>query len=207
MGANIGYDSLLGSAAVGATGSVVAIEPSPTTFRRLCKNLTLNHATNVRTVCAAITASSCTVPLYRGFPGNIGAASLVKDRGNGIEGLVSGIAMADALLPEERSRLRLIKIDIEGAEQPLLEYFLVSLSQYRDDLEIIVEIDPTMYRGATLTEIFERFAALGFKAWRVPNAYDSIDDYLDFSRAASPEPLTLPLLTRQDILFSKTFPD
>src|SRR5207249_2412898 len=66
VGANIGYYSLLAARRVGPTGSVVAIEPSPKTFRALEANLAQNRLKNVRTVNAAVSDRQATVPLYHG---------------------------------------------------------------------------------------------------------------------------------------------
>ena len=54
VGANIGYYSMLASRLVGPSGSVVAIEPSPTNFSELKRNIALNHALNIRAIDMAV---------------------------------------------------------------------------------------------------------------------------------------------------------
>jgi len=53
VGSNVGYYAVLASAIVGATGRVIAIEPSPETAKVLEQNIQLNGAGNVTVVNAA----------------------------------------------------------------------------------------------------------------------------------------------------------
>jgi hypothetical protein len=82
IGANIGYDTLLGSLRVGATGKVVAIEASPRTFALLQRNLEINKtSSNVRAVNLAVSEHPGKLSLFEVFEHNIGAATTVASRG------------------------------------------------------------------------------------------------------------------------------
>jgi Met-10+ like-protein len=63
---NVGYYSLLASKLVGESGSVVAIEASPSTFKILQTNLALNHVRDVRAVNMAAYDSTTIKKVFRG---------------------------------------------------------------------------------------------------------------------------------------------
>jgi FkbM family methyltransferase len=201
VGANIGYDSLLGSSVVGPTGKVIAIEASPTIYGRLLDNLRLNRVANVETVHVAITAELGEIPIYKGHEWNSGSASIIESRGHQIEAMVRGLPLLDALSAEDRKHLRLVKIDVEGAELPILRQLADSMGEYSAELEVIVEVTP----DAGLQNVFEHFRTLGFSAWAVPNSYDVIAEYLNFNAVRAPTALSLPPTCQQDVFFSRSY--
>jgi FkbM family methyltransferase len=205
IGANIGYYSLLGSRAVGVSGSVVAVEPSPDLFSKLKANLAQNGCTNVRVVNVAISDRLGELTLYRGPEYNAGAATTVPNRGFRRECEVAALPVEQVLTSEERRRLRLIKIDVEGAEGPILRHFLDTLDLYSDKIEVIVELSDKDYIDSSITQnvIVRDFASAGFNAYAIPNAYTA-DIYLDFDGPISPVPVTGPLTEQTDVLFSKS---
>jgi hypothetical protein len=77
VGANIGYFSLQAAKLVGSTGSVIAIEASPSIYGWLTANLALNDTRNVRTVNLAVSDRSSMLRLYMGPADNIGGTTLV----------------------------------------------------------------------------------------------------------------------------------
>eukprot|EP01034_Spumella_vulgaris_P013429 gene13429-17142_t len=123
VGANIGYDSLLASSRVGAMGKVVSIEASPRTFALLQRNLAANpSSSNVRAINAAVSDRPGTLDLYEINEGNIGAATTLASRGGTLMASVEALPLAEILKPDELARLRLIKMDVEGAEPPILRH-------------------------------------------------------------------------------------
>ena len=121
VGANIGYFTLLASRLVGPGGRVYALEPSPASYDRLWANLELNHADNVNALpVAASNTAEPTAVLYEGPPSNPGGASLQESR---VGDAVSHVETArlDSLVDDaDIARLRLVKIDVEGAELDVL---------------------------------------------------------------------------------------
>jgi FkbM family methyltransferase len=200
VGANIGYYTLLGSSLVGPQGRVVSIEPLPAIFAQLQDNTSVNGAANTRLVNLAVSDATAELLLYGGTRWNRGATStVVHDAGQEPEAKVLAEPLDALLLPEELERVALIKIDIEGAELPVLQRILDTLDRYPDDLKILVEMAPQV-SGERLSSVFNGFLAGGFEAFVVENEYDT-DWYLHWR---SPCPLlridTLP--ERQiDVLF------
>jgi FkbM family methyltransferase len=118
VGANIGYYTILASKLIGVNGRVLAIEPVPQTANILKINLLLNEANNVTLIEKAAwnTVGKLRVKLPKGW---FGLASLFRDDGWGIE--VDAIPLDEVLSREQLSKIKLIKIDVEGAEYEVLQ--------------------------------------------------------------------------------------
>jgi FkbM family methyltransferase len=202
IGANIGYDTLLASALVGASGRVIAVEPSGSTLGKLKRNLELNRASNVRLVQAAITDQRGTVTLYSGSAFDCGMASTVPHPGRESLGTVASLTMDDLLSVEDKARLKIIKIDVEGGEKPILFQILEGIDTYRHDINILVEMTPG--KPGENEEIFARFSQSGFKAYAIANSYDLVDGYLDFVGIIPPMPMERPPAEQQDVVFSRS---
>ena len=65
VGANAGYYAALAARAVGDAGHVYALEPAPQTFRKLERDLDLNHFTNVTPLAVAAGAAEGEATLLR----------------------------------------------------------------------------------------------------------------------------------------------
>lgn len=122
VGAHLGYFTILMARLAGPSGRVVAFEAFPDTFRTLEENVALNHLENVVLDPRAVSDS----------PGSI---SLVFERSQRYSGTPSAVAYAvegesatldvpaislDAYFRELPGTPGLIKIDVEGAEFPVL---------------------------------------------------------------------------------------
>jgi FkbM family methyltransferase len=206
IGANIGYYSLLASHAVGPRGVVIAVEPSPPIFAILLENLALNHARNVRAVEAAVAARAGKVSLYRGPSWNSGMTTTLAEHGFKATDEVKALPLEEILRPDEIARLRLIKIDVEGAEAPILERLLGRIADYPPEMEIIAELAfaESASQSAILQRLVERFAAVGYSAFEMPNTYDA-RSYMKFGGLIAPFPLTLPPPMQKDVLFSRIY--
>ena len=203
IGANIGHYSLLASRIVGAKGKVVAVEPAQWIHDMLERHVRLNGATNVRTVRAAASETVGVLKLYPGTPDNIGKTSTVSNKGAPV--LVDALPLSHILSEDEIRCARVIKIDVEGAELQVLRGLTPALQRMRNDVEIIMEISPSMMPNADAAqaEIFATMAALGFSAFRFDNDY-GVDSYLLRHGSRKPEPLGEVKIQHQaDILFTR----
>ncbi len=202
IGANVGYDSLLASSLVGAAGRVIAIEASPRTHALLQRNLAANpFSSNVRAVNAAVADRPGTLDLYEVNAANIGAATTLASRGGTRMASVEALPLEQILTAEERSRLRLIKMDVEGAEPPILRHLLEHLPTYPATMDIVVEAtpgdDPEAWR-----DVFERMRAAGFTAWAIDNDYE-LEWYLRWRRPAELSQIDAMPAHQQDLLFTR----
>ena len=202
IGANIGYDTLLASSRVGSSGSVVSIEASPRTFALLHRNLAVNaSSSNVRPVNAAVSDRPGMLDLYEVNPGNIGAATTLASRGGTLMTSVEALPLEQILTPDELSRVRLIKMDVEGAEPPILRHLLERLSAYPATMDIVVEAtpddDPESWR-----DVFARMRAAGFTAWAIENDYE-LEWYLRWRRPTTLQQIEAMPTRQQDLLFTR----
>jgi FkbM family methyltransferase len=186
IGANIGYHTILASKLIGGEGTVIAIEASPSAFDVLSFHIHENNARNVRLINKAASDTPGSLILYRASPGNIGTATTIKSRGNDEEGVVESIPIDHILTCQERSRLRLIKMDIEGGELPVLRRFLQTIDLYPAAIDIIVEVS-TWEDPHGWSDMFVRLQDAGFRAYLIDNRY-TYDAYLNWR---GPAPLQL----------------
>ena len=143
VGANVGYYSLLCSQLVGSIGSVHAFEPIPENLNRIRSAVIRNRVDNIVINHTAVGSSPGTMKLYVGGEevGNSGWASIVPSsrRPQSIE--VGKIALDDYVQSRDIACVRLIKLDIEGAELSALLGMDRLLSQ-DDAPDLICEINP-----------------------------------------------------------------
>ena len=209
VGANIGYYSLVSSVLVGASGSVVSIEASPSTFQKLLDNIRLNRLRNIRALNVAASSASSTVRMFRAPANNLGSSSLLEGDGFECEGEVQAAALADLLTADEIRRARIIKIDVEGLEVVVVQGLLPVLAQARHDLEIIVEVGggpgaSAPSASSAAGEIIPLMKAMGFNVYRVANNY-SPRYYAEVSSFSRPARLSggLATLGECDLIFSR----
>jgi FkbM family methyltransferase len=195
VGANVGYHSLLASQLVGRGGSVVAVEPSPELHAALVRNVALNRARNVRTFPLAASDRSGTVGLVPGPNEHLGLTKVTAL--DEAAQTVKAEPLSALLSPEEFARVRLVKIDVEGAEAAVVEGMMPLLGSARRDLELLVEL-----HGESSDDLVGSLAEAGFTGFRLENDY-SPAAYLRRPAALEPEPLTRPIDFECNVLFSR----
>lgn len=173
IGANIGTVSALGSRLVGPHGIVYAIEPCPNVIVMLRDTVERNGLTNVRVVTAAVSDRDQELPLFVGPSFNIGLTSMVARRGLQEQGRVRAAPLGALLNREELLTARLIKIDVEGAEDRVLAGILTSVDALADDVELVVELTPSYWSDPELRpiDVLRPFLDRGFHVYLLPNNY------------------------------------
>jgi len=141
-GANIGLYSLVASKAVGETGVVVAIEADPCNHAKLCHNLELNGIGNVKAVNLGLSDKAETLRLGINDRGNRGGNSFLADNPNGVSVPCQSL---HALLSETGvTRVRGMKMDIEGFEYRVLNAFFATADRTMHPEFVIIEVNPTL---------------------------------------------------------------
>ena len=188
VGANFGWFTLLAARAVAPGGSVVAVEASPDTARRLEEALALNHVDNVRVVQAAAAAHEGTLPIYRAV-WNDAEDSTVPAAGKQPAGEVRAGPLPALLTDDELRRARVIKIDVEGAELDVLRGLQPALGALRRDAEIAVETHPDKLaaQGASESDLAELLVAAGFGLRELPVDFSELAHL--FPGRCEPRPL------------------
>jgi len=122
VGANIGCFTLRASEVIGATGKVLAFEPDPDAFPRLRANVQLNNFDNVILQNLALGANSGEMKLYRGGGDWTHCSSIYPSSWHNPDSyaIVKVSTLDDALEGLSVRAVRLLKIDVEGAELDVL---------------------------------------------------------------------------------------
>ena len=179
IGANIGHMSALASKLVGPHGAVVAIEPAPITSAALQETVAMNDLTNIRLVAAAVSDREGELPLFVGPSFLVtGDSTTVARAAQGRlflreQGRVRAAPLGSLVTREELATTRLIKIDVEGAEDRVLAGMLTSLDAFAADAEIFVEVMATWWSDPQLRpiDVLRPFLERGFHVYLLPANY------------------------------------
>jgi FkbM family methyltransferase len=160
IGAHVGYYTVLAARRVSPGGLVFAFEPSPLNYELLLANVWRNELTNV--VCYPWAVSD-----HMGFPDlflderNTGDNRLFQDdRGPGVR--VRAVAL-DAL-PSIRPPIDVVKIDVQGAEEAVIEGMKHLLSR-SPSARVVLEYWPFGLRALGRDErgALEYYRSLGYR--------------------------------------------
>ncbi|MFF5567831.1 FkbM family methyltransferase [Streptomyces sp. NPDC012623] len=174
IGANIGYYSVLAAGLVGAEGRVVAIEASPTFHQRVLQHAQLNGRPNIRAVNGAVSDSRRALTFVLASSANMGANSIVPYDGPAESSFeIEALPLPEVLLAEEITSARVIKIDVEGAEGPVVRGMVPLFDKLRPDAEITVEVSPDRMAllGDSAEELLRTMRDHGFHVYRLANDY------------------------------------
>jgi FkbM family methyltransferase len=118
VGANIGEYTLLAAMSTGPHGRVLAVEPNPALHPRMLRVLEINNVFNVNLLSMALGSSEArgtlTVP-----PGAAALGTLRTTGYPGTQGTPIGVSIRrldDILVSEDRHRVGVVKVDVEGWE-------------------------------------------------------------------------------------------
>jgi FkbM family methyltransferase len=144
VGANVGYYSLLASRLVGATGRVIALEPSVRNVALLHRHVTMNGASNIRVVPAAC-ADRFSIATFSA--GENFATGHISE--SDAAGAIVPTVTVDALT-QASAAPNVIKIDVEGAEVEVL----------RGASETLARSAPVIYLSVHSSDLRSRCLAL-----------------------------------------------
>ncbi len=125
IGANIGGYSLFVAACAGQSARILAIEPQPEIFERLVYNIRQNPFATIKAIDCAVADLDTEITLFID-PENRGETSMriINSDGEGIKIRVPAKALASIVAEERFARIDAMKLDVEGAEDLILEpYF------------------------------------------------------------------------------------
>lgn len=139
VGANIGYFTCLAGKLVGNSGLVIAFEPEPLNFRLLISNVKVNNLNNVICERLAVADFVGSAKLFLN-PAEPGGHTLFPHVRNMKYCQVSTTTLDHYFATRKLPEPDMIKIDVEGAELPVLHGLDKLLS--KPDLKIIIEFNP-----------------------------------------------------------------
>lgn len=165
VGANIGFFSLLSASLARNGGRVLAFEPAPRARSRLEENIALNNlrTVEVHSFCASNTAGSVT--LYEGPEEHTGISSM-RPLGGETAAIEVAARAIDDLLPS-LTAVRLVKIDVEGAELLALEGMRQLVD--RDRPFLIIEVTDSYLRafGHDARQLLEWLTAKSYQTYKI----------------------------------------
>lgn len=180
-GSNVGHYSLVASRLVGPDGIVMAVEPDPVSYRKLCVNLELNRMSNVRALHYGLADVACHMRLRVNITGNrggntflsademrlipeFGATCLSEEANTYIED-VPVLPLTQMLDEQTIGELKGVKFDIEGFEFRVLERFFADAQPSWFPLFFIVEFEPSAVAGVG-GDVVRLLEGHGYKAIR-----------------------------------------
>ncbi|WP_414473837.1 FkbM family methyltransferase [Microvirga sp. M2] len=123
VGSNVGWYSLLVARKVDASSRILAVEPQPEIFDRLIHNIRLNPFGTVKAVACAIADKTGELTLFLD-PLNKGEASLKIVNSSQTDTIrVPAVTLLDLVRQEGFAHLDAVKLDVEGAEDLILDPF------------------------------------------------------------------------------------
>lgn len=162
-GANVGLFTLPAAAHVGPRGSVFAIEPGRISTQ-LERNLALNDFENVRVVRAALDGRDGMLRSFQDLDGEAaGLSSFVADTHPTGHSVTVRTRTLDALANEIDAPIRVVKLDLEGAEVQALHGAERVLTEIRPIFLVEVEDAHLRRQGSTADTLLRIFAANGYR--------------------------------------------
>jgi FkbM family methyltransferase len=141
VGAHVGYFTLLAARRVGPTGTVLSIEPNPFALEQLELNVERSNLQNVLVEHTACGESRAVVKLYLHADSNSSMASLYSGKASAAGAVEVPCTTLDQLCQERRlHRVKLVKIDVEGAELFVLRGMKGVMREMRP--AIVIELHP-----------------------------------------------------------------
>lgn len=198
VGASFGYFTLL---ATRHFDSVISIEASPVSFRRLMETVERNGIRNVQAINCGVGEEVADLPFYR-RRGRGSGDTFVYEEGAELDRLVPVAPLSELLSRVDLSPglITFAKIDVEGFDHVVLNQILDDLASFSRLKRIAIEYDPQIDAH---WRAIERARAHGFTPLLLQRDYE-----LEYYTA--PEPLRqLPALAAApdmfcDILLART---
>lgn len=192
LGANWGYFSLLAAASAGPGGTVLALEPDPRQFDALSGNVAMNGFRQVSPLQVAASAAEGRVSLvgYDEAGTNRGVSRIADAAAPGrrFDVRATSVDALTAAIP----RVDIVKIDVEGAEDAVLDGMRDGLSarRYR---ALVIELHPDILRSKSVdpATCVTRMAGYGYRGWTIDLGPDAYRRALD--PAVAVDSLLLPL--------------
>lgn len=183
VGANVGYISATAASHVGKSGEVHGFEPLPECFTRLERLRELNPAFSLFFNNVALGKEEGVLPIAYNPDGDSRNATLVPGKQSAETRNVPVQRLDDYVFSKIDSpeRVRLIKIDVEGFEFPVLQGLERFLKSYQPI--VVCEIKPWELRklGATLEDFDRYMTGFGYRAFAItkpdrPMRMSSLED-------------------------------
>lgn len=167
VGAHIGEYTLMAAKIVGIAGQVHAFEPQPRMYEILCKNIELNHLSNVQAHPLAISNSSGKVEFE--ICNEPSMSSIRRQLDSDREICIVEATPLDDSWSNPQVKVDLIKVDVEGAEKLVFEGASELMSRPPQEAPTwIFEYAPVAYAGFDYKpeELISLLQKYNYTLWR-----------------------------------------
>lgn len=164
VGANMGYDSLLMSQTVGATGSVIAFEPDHNNLRRLLENIKNLQFQNVAIASLALADIESLTRMEMANIENTGLSNLRNAESNSLSQPVLVTRLGNLMELKKPINISFVKIDVEGFEFKVIK----GMGNYLDNIQALTcEINHEFLEqcGSSAKELFGYMNENGFVSY------------------------------------------
>jgi FkbM family methyltransferase len=167
VGASFGYYTTLASKLVGPNGRVFAFEPSPVASRGIEFAIENSKLTNVQLVKAALGKEPGSVSLFLPTAPGLHSPSILKNDPSYVPVEVPVLVLDEFEPLKSFTRIKLVKIDVEGYEPDVLAG-MEKLARANKIDNVICEFNSGwLKRNATTSkQLLEQFLDLGFRIHR-----------------------------------------
>ncbi|NIX76582.1 FkbM family methyltransferase [Microvirga terricola] len=123
VGANVGWYALFAASKAGASSRILAVEPQPEIFDRLTFNISQNPFGTVKAVACAVADKTGELTLFLD-PNNRGESSVKIVSSSQTDAIrVPAVTLLDLFEREGFAHVDAVKLDVEGAEDLILDPF------------------------------------------------------------------------------------
>lgn len=167
IGANSGMITLLGASAVGSSGIVEAVEPNPVPFKKLRKNMEINHLKNVRLHNFALSDANGAATL-RVMSAHDASGSIRKledvERAAVTSEIMVQVRKGDDFFCDSNRPDQAIKIDVEGLKASVIRGLSKVIGRWRPI--ILAEYSDFMMGKSERERLVELMNDLNYTGYR-----------------------------------------
>ena len=169
VGSNIGLFSLIASKIVGDKGKVICFEPSPLTYTRLKENVTINNFNNLDVRNLGLSDSIGELTFYVSNNGYDAWNSFSPSADNKLElSIKVPVSTLDFELNEiDKSKIKLVKIDVEGWEKFVLQGAKDFLINFNPIVMVEFTEQNTFNSGYPVHDIYDIMNSYGYTWYRL----------------------------------------
>jgi len=173
VGANVGLMSLVFAKCIGKSGKVFSFEPEPNNNASLLNNINLNSFSNISVSNSALSNKKDVLKFYLSNDNNSGTHSLYynaeKLSKDFIE--VQALPFDEFIVGKDISEIKLIKIDVEGAELDVIDGMKMTLQSLKPVL-ILEVVEKYLNQRDSSSAEFKKYMlnSLNYEPYKIFNS-------------------------------------
>jgi FkbM family methyltransferase len=143
-------------------------------FQTLQQHVQINGRANIQLFNIAAADVPGEMKIYKGPGDNVGTSSTLPGDRHRFEAQVPALPLDTLLEAVDLSRVRCIKVDVEGGEYQVVAGMRKSISALPEDVTVLLEVAVGHLRALNhdLGRLLSPFTTQGFQLFRVENRYD-----------------------------------